>query len=163
MKLIYFQNKAVEFASDSRKLWRLLSQIIGKTKNKGSIISYITIDGLKTHTPNKIANEFGKFYSTVGERMASKIVQGQYNISHYLSKIRKNIGSLVMRSTNSLEIENIIGRLPNKTSHGHDNISNALLKQLSPSISFALSIVFNQSIDQGIFPSAMKKADVIPL
>ena len=90
-------------------------------------------------------------------------MQGQYNISHYLSKIPRNIGSLVMRSTNSLEIENIIQRLPNKTSHGHDNISNALLKQFSPSISFALSIVFSQSIDQGIFPSAMKKAEVIAL
>ena len=108
MKLKYFQNKAIEFASDSRKLWRLLNQIIGKTKNKGNIIPYITIDGLKTYAPNKIANEFGKFYSTVGERMAAKIVQGQYNISHYLSKIPRNIGSLVMRSTNSLEIENII-------------------------------------------------------
>ena len=41
--------------------------------------------------------------------------------------------------------------------------SNTLLKQLSPSIPFALSILFNQSIDQGIFPSAMKKAEVIPL
>ena len=108
MKLKYFQNKSVEFASDSRKLWRLLNQIIGKTKNKGSIIPYITINGLKTHAPNKMANEFGKFYSTVGERMASKIVQGQYNISHYLSKIPRNIGSLVMRSINILEIENII-------------------------------------------------------
>ena len=68
-----------------------------------------------------------------------------------------------MGSTNSIEIENIIQRRPNKTSHGHDNISNTLPKQLSPSISFALSIVFNQSIDQGIFPSAMKKVEVIPL
>ena len=38
-----------------------------------------------------------------------------------------------------------------------------MLKQLSPNISFALSIVFNQSIDQGIFPSVMKRAEVIPL
>ena len=29
LKLKYFQNKAVEFASDSRKLWKLLNQIIG--------------------------------------------------------------------------------------------------------------------------------------
>ena len=60
LKLKYFKNNAVKFASDSRKIIRLLNQTIGKTTNKGSIISYIIIDGLKTHTPNKIVNEFGK-------------------------------------------------------------------------------------------------------
>ena len=38
-----------------------------------------------------------------------------------------------------------------------------MMKQLSPSISSALNIVFNGSINQGIFPSAMKKAEVILL
>ena len=46
---------------------------------------------------------------------------------------------------------------------GIHNISNTLLKQLSPSISFTLNKIFNQSIAQGIFPNAMKLAKVIPL
>ena len=140
-----------------------MNQVIGKMKNKGSIIPFITVDGLKIHLPCRISNEFGKFYSTIGESMASKITQGQHNIDYYLSKMPRNITSFVMRSTNITEIEHIIHKLPNKTSCGHDTISNTLLKQLSSSISFALNKIFNQSIAQGIFPDAMKLAEVIPL
>ena len=38
-----------------------------------------------------------------------------------------------------------------------------MLKQLSTSISYPLQIIFNQSISQGVFPSKMKLAEVIPL
>ena len=163
LKLQYYQNKATEFITDSKKLWGILNQVIGKMKNKGSIIPFITVEGLKIHSPHRIANEFGKFYSTIGESMAPKITQDQHNIDYYLSKMPRNITSLVMRSTNVTELEHIIHKLPNKTSCGHDTISNSLLKQLSPSISFALNKIFNQSIAQGIFPDAMKLAEVIPL
>ena len=155
LKLQYYQHKATEIISDSKKLWGILNQVVGKMKNKGSIIPFVTVKGLKIHLPHRIANEFGKFYSTIGESMACKITQGQYNIDYYLAKMPRNITSLVMRSTNITEIEHIIRKLPNKTSYGHDNISNTLLKQLSPSISFALNKIFNQSIAQGIFPNAM--------
>ena len=163
LKLQYYQHKATEFIYDSKKLWGILNQVIGKMKNKGSIIPFITVEGLKIHSPCRIANEFGKSYSTIGESMASKITQGQHNIDYYLAKMPRNITSLVMRSTNITEVEHIICKLPNKTSYGHDNISNTLLKQLSPSISFTLNKIFNQSIAQGIFPNAMKLAEVIPL
>ena len=139
-----------------------LNQVIGKVKNKGSIIPFITVDGLKIHSPCRISNEFGKSYSTIGESMASKITQGHHSIDHYLSKMPRKISSLVMRSTNITEIEHIIRKLPNKTSYGHDTISYTLLKQLCPSISFTLNKIFNQSIAQGIFPDAMKLVEVIP-
>ena len=128
LKLTYYQNKAKEFANDTKKLWDLLNQVIGKTKNKGCIIPYITIDGLKTYTPSKIANEFGKYYATVGEIMACKIGKGQHDIDHYITKIPRNLSSLVFRFTNVVEIESIINGIPNKTSHSHHSISNILLK-----------------------------------
>ena len=53
--------------------------------------------------------------------------------------------------------------LPHKTSSGHDNISNVLLKKLSNTIKHPLSIIFNKSILQGKLPEAMKLADVSPL
>ena len=42
-------------------------------------------------------------------------------------------------------------------------ISNQLLKSLANSISYPLSIIFNQSISEGIYPDQMKIAEVIPL
>ena len=61
------------------------------------------------------------------------------------------------------EVEQIILNLPNKTSHGHDKISNKLLKELCKSISLPLCSIFNQSIAEGKFLDNMKLAEVIPL
>ena len=53
--------------------------------------------------------------------------------------------------------------MPAKTSSGHDGISNKLLKDLNCTISYPLSIIFNQSLESGIFPDKMKTAEIIPL
>ena len=73
------------------------------------------------------------------------------------------MGSLVMRCTSVTEIEDLIRQMPHKVSYGHDIISNSMLKKLCTSISYPLQVIFNQSINQGIFPSKMKLAEVIPL
>ena len=57
----------------------------------------------------------------------------------------------------------MIGSLPNKSSSGHDGVSNIFLKALNESISYPLSIIFNQSLNQGVFPDLMKCTKVIPL
>ena len=71
--------------------------------------------------------------------------------------------SLVIKETTPGEITKIIQQLPNKTSSGHNGISNVLLKQLSEALSFPLSLIFNTSIYTGKFPELMKLAEIIPL
>ena len=66
-------------------------------------------------------------------------------------------------ATSRNKIEKTITKLQNKTSCGHDQISNNLLKALSKSISYPLEIIFNQSILQGVFLDLMKVTKVIPL
>ena len=95
--------------------------------------------------------------------MAAQITQSHYDIDHYLSKIPRNLSSLVMSLTSIEEIEKIIHELPNKSSHGHNTISNILFKKLNTSISYPLKLIFNQSITQGMFPKFMKLAEVIPV
>ena len=61
------------------------------------------------------------------------------------------------------EIEKIIRKLEPKKSSGHDGISNKLIQDLFDVISDPLTLIFNQSLQTGIFPSAMKRADITPL
>ena len=51
-----------------------------KNKHKSSIISQLSIKGLKTYNPHTIANAFGKFYSTLGPTLAKQIKGGVNNI-----------------------------------------------------------------------------------
>ena len=50
-----------------------------------------------------------------------------------------------------------------KDSKGYDNISNRILKKIYPGILNALEIIFNKSLQEGIFPNNMKLAIVKPL
>ena len=56
-----------------------------------------------------------------------------------------------------------MSRLPNKSSSGHDNISNILLKEIIDQLAPALEQVFNRSMTLGEFPTLMKLAEVVPL
>ena len=163
MKISYYTQRIVDCKRNTKKLWKTINAIICKYKHSGSVISYITIEGVRTYNPLKIANAFGKFYSTLVSTLAKQINPGVNTIDYYLGKIPRNINSMVMHPTSQKEIEQLITKLPNKTSHGHDMISNKLLKSLCKRISLPLSCIFNQLIAQGIFPDQMKIAEVVPL
>ena len=68
-----------------------------------------------------------------------------------------------MSPTSPTEVKSLILELINKSSSGYDGISNVLLKRIVDGITNPLTALFNQSIDQGIFPDLMKQADVVPL
>ena len=70
---------------------------------------------------------------------------------------------MIVRPTTVPEIDTMIKQLPNKTSYGHDKISNIMLKALCTSITYPLCHIFNGSLSEGTFPDRMKIAEVIPL
>ena len=163
MKITYYSKRISESIKNTKKMWGIINKILKKQKSKGSIITHINVNGVKTYDSYKIANEFGKFYSTLGYNLSTKIKGGTSNISHYLDRIPRNVNSMVMKLTCQNEIKQLITKLLNKTSCGHDGISNKLLKLLGSSLAYPLAIIFNQSISEGAYPDQMKLADVIPL
>ena len=159
----YYHSKYTEYRHNTKKLWGLINQTIKKCKNGGSIIPYISVSGLQTYNSSEIANTFGKYYASLGNDLASTITPGKYEIKHYINLIPRINRSLVLRETSVTEIERLINSLPNKTSYGHDKVSNTLLKSLCMAISYPLQIIFNQSIYHGVFPDKMKLAEIVPL
>ena len=53
--------------------------------------------------------------------------------------------------------------LPTKRNSGIDNIDNKLLKELKEFIAPTLTAIFNNSIENDVFPSQMKTAKVVSL
>ena len=56
-----------------------------------------------------------------------------------------------------------IDKLENKSSSGHDGISNTLLKVLKFELSKSLTLIINQMITTGVFPDSFKISKIIPL
>ena len=115
------------------------------------------------HKRDEIASAFAKHFSSVGEHFATKIPPSRKTSTEYLESIPSSNTSLFLSPTSPTEILNLINELPNKKSAGHDTINNVLLKSLKSVLLKPLSIVFNKSMNEGVFPEVMKLADTIPL
>ena len=159
----YYATKCREYGKNTKQLWRMISGIICKRKQSGSIISYITINGVKMYDANKIANEFSRYYAKMGADLARKIPDSKKKVQEYVHDIPRTLNSLVVGRVEYTDVEKIISALPAKTSSGHDGISNQFLKELNSSISYPLSIIFNQSLSSGVFSENMKLAKIVPL
>ena len=159
----YYRVKCTEFWQNTRKLWSLINNMIKKVKNRGSIIPYLTVNGLRQYNPIKIANCFGDFCASLGHNLASKIIPGTTPLVTYLETIPRTVNSMIVRPTTVPEIDTLIKQLPNKTSYGHDKISNVMIKALRTNITYPLCHIFNASLSEGTFLDRMKMAEVIPL
>ena len=162
-KLNYYSNKCEEIRKNGPKLWKLINKITNKTPNKQSIINKINIEGIIVERPKEIANALADYFAQIGSNLYSKLPSSKQPLKHYLNKIPTCPNTMFVTATTPLEINNIIIKLENKHSSGYDNISNHMLKWLRPVITEPLSIIFNLSIKQGIFPDCMKIAEIVPL
>ena len=113
----------------------------------------------------KSVTDFAKYFASVGENFAAKILAPTKSAHDYLKLLQTSQASLFLNPTDVKEIVTLISQLPNKSSSGHDrsNISNILLKKLIHQIAPVLVEVFNKSMTMGEFPTVMKLAEVVPL
>ena len=132
-------------------MWQVINQTLGKQRHQGSIILYISTEGVRSYDPQCISNAFGSFYANLGSTLANKITSSKRSVDYYINNILRSLNSLVLLPTTGTEVSQIIQRLPNKNSRSHDQINNTLLKKLCEAISHPLSIIFNQSISSGVF------------
>ena len=134
-KTLFYNTKCEEYRNNTKKLWQVNNQTIGKQKHGGSIIPYISIEGIKIYDPKKISNAFGSFYAKLGSDLAKKIQSERTSKDEYINMIPRNLNSLALRQTTEKEIRTLISQLPNKSSSGHNQISNKLLKGIVDAIS----------------------------
>ena len=123
----------------------------------------LRVENIDITDSKKIANEFGRYFSTVGDHYANKIKDPNKNIESYLKVIPRNTKSIFLNPTTGEEIRSLISKLPNKKSSGFDNIDNIILKEIKDCISPKLAEIFNLSMLEGVFPEKEKLAEVVPL
>ena len=61
------------------------------------------------------------------------------------------------------DVKKAIKKLSIGKACGIDNVSVAMLRKLSAAIADILAVLFNRSIDAGIFPDCFKQALVVPI
>ena len=106
----------------------------------------------------KMANQFNEYFVSVGTNMAKNIP----NIPNIIHSPRKS-QTIVFTDTNSNEVEDILNDLSPKKCIINADSPTKYLKIAAPVIAPILAIIFNNCLKNGIYPDALKIAQVIPI
>jgi len=71
-KKLYFKSKLEQNASNPKKTWDTLNEILGKAKKTESV-DKICINGVTSHDPVDIANSFNRFFVAVGQQISDNV------------------------------------------------------------------------------------------
>ena len=161
----YYREKLAEYGHNKSKTWRLINEISKRKRNtKTSITEMVDKGGKTISDATSISNCLNKHFSEIGKDMASKFdTLGRAGIKDPLEYISNSIERFIdLPETTCSEIRRLILDLDIKKSC-FDQISNKVIKATSNVIIPFLEILFNKSLETGVFPSIFKIAKVTPL
>ena len=103
-----------------------------KLKQKTTVTdTFITSNGVPCTGNTDIANNFNIYFTTVGNTLAAKLPQTDYDP---IELIESNPANFFCIPTTPAEINNIILHSKSKKSTGFDNIDSYIVKQIAPQI-----------------------------
>ena len=143
-----------------RKTWQILKNIINKHKKSKCQDKFKLSDGSMTSDKQTISTKFNDFFVNIGPTLARAIPDQNITPDKYLTD---RVTNTIFLSPVSLEeITKLVLSLK-ESAPGHDQIPAQLLKGSINIIGESLTHVCNLSLLQGVFPSELKLANVLPL
>jgi hypothetical protein len=160
-KKLYFLSKLEANASNPKKTWETLNEILGKTK-KSDTVEKICKNDVTISEPVEIANCFNTFFTAVGQQISDSVPPVQKNPEEFVNYDRA-VPDLLLQNTTPEHIQKVIKKLQPKMSYDANGVSSKMIKFIGDEISFPLAHIFNISLREGVFPEKLKLCRVIPI
>ena len=125
-------------------------------KSERTIQPLFENDSLITEDDRK-ADIFNNYFASIASPDHSDLLPYLPNFQFLTDSRIENI------QTSEVEVQRLPSQLNANKSTGPDGIGNWVLKHCSKSLSIPLTILFNKSLRDGIFPSVWKQANVCPV
>ena len=144
---------------DSRQTFELLNELSGKhlVNNAVPKLSSCMSDTAPNSSNLQVAEKINEFFASIGKNIQRSIP------SEAVTPLTDVNMSLRVYPVSDTEISAIIDSFPDKSSFGEDEISNIVVQTTKSVVTKYLTSLINQSFREGIFPTELKKANVIPL
>ena len=119
---------------------------------------------LQSVTPPGLSETFNTHFASIGPKLMEKIPCDENNCS-YIEYLNCHISgnTFELKSTTSSMVCSLLDKLCKSKATGLDKISAKLLRYCPDLLSESLTVIFNCSINTGIFPDEWKCSKVIPL
>ena len=121
----------------------------------------LTYQNENIDSPERIANIFNNYFSTIGEKTLAKMKHSHKKYTDYFTN--ENPDSFFLSPNKKEEIKFILSYLDVNKSTGPYSIPSKVLNMLKNNISEQLSDLFKLSFTTGTFPTLSKTAKVISI
>ena len=158
---LFYKNLFIKYKNNMKSTWQVINKLLGKTKRSTGIALQCNNEIITE--PIEVANRFNTYFSSIADDIRKEIPTETKNFKEYLQYRRTPPNSLYFHPTGVYEVRSTIRKLKPKASTGIDGISTTVLKSLPNNFIEAITNLFNQSMEQGFFPSKFKTAKVVPI
>ena len=139
-----------------KNTWKGIKRIISKKSPFSNCLTLLTFQYENIDNPERIANIFNNYFSTIGEKIQAKIKDSPKKYTDYLTNENSDI--FFLSPADKEEIKFILSSLDINKSTGPCSIPIKVLNMLKNAISEQLTDLFNLSFTTGTFPTILKTA-----
>ena len=163
-KKLFFSRQLQSNANNLKKTWEILNEAINKRK-PSSLIDSLKIYGKIETDPQKMADQFNKFFTSIATEIATSINPVIPIPVPTVETLLADEDKFSMSSNpvSQLELSQALNKLLDKRSLDLNNISMYLFKKIIHVIQTPLLHIFNRSLVTGIVPSKFKVVKVVPI
>ena len=160
-KKLYYSRYFLQNSGNLRKLWQGVRQIIS------SPLSYscfsLNINDSLSSKPEEVSESFNDFFSTIADKIRSKIPFTRHHFSEWLKNENRNLNQFFANPTSPQEVSKVLESLSENKATGPHSIPYPIISSNLNSLSSIFSDIINLSFSTGVFPSQLKEAKVIPV
>ena len=160
-KRMFYARTFLMYKNDMKKTWGVINDTLIRNCKSKSLAEcnykYYVIRAI-----DEIANHFNDYFINIA-RTLSRQIQGTHSFNNYLNNNSMLRFKFQHVDQNYISQLHVIEKLKNIASYGHDNISTKLIKSAKEVLTKPLTLLVNQMLNSGQFPSEIKISRVKPL
>ena len=156
----YYHGLIDENIGNPKKMWKAINKVLDKNENSVKLSS-VEVDGKCLTRERDVLETLNRHFVSVGTNLAKKIVSRPGD--DCLQNIKTEQKVMKFKIIDSSFILNAIKQLKNGKAAGPVRVPTKIVKDVGDLVSKPLSMVFNSSLEKGIFPDIWKLARVTPI
>ena len=161
----YYKNLISKSSNNSKNLWKTINNLTNRNRKETFIEKIKDADGNIYQEKDRISNILNDYFVSMVEDLMRGRVQecevGKDTVR--LGTVRRVQKSFFLKPITSNFIENFINKMKIRKSNRTNAPKTIFLKASSTIISPILAEIFNQFLEQGIYPQELKLAEIIPI
>ena len=158
----YYSNLILIHKDNIRKSWQIIKETIGKGKcnSTQNFPKKVIVDNKAITDEKEIAENFNKFFTEIGPKLANNIEKSTINFKAYLPNHEDILQPEHPVSIN--ELKDAFFSLQINKSPGYDDISFNIVRKCFASLHKPLLFISNLSLRTGICPNELEIGKVLP-